>query len=1279
MSLHLKRNRILALVMAFTFAFSLVRPAVVYAQDELPVDAVEQEVEQQVLEQTLALLPAETEVVVLSDAGEVLPLASQEAVEVLIAGDPMWCPEGKLPGDVACTASYTNLSELLSNLGGKTGNGTIYVASDYDSKNANDYGNNFIIDQTGDSFGVNNENKLITAQLSTLDALTIQGGWNFTTNQLDTVKQFSVFEFGTGSFSIQNWADTVTLNNIHFQNTTGGSSESFGVSGSGDVSLNNVEVTGSGGDAIVGQTNYKPGFKIVTTGDVSVENGIFSENKTDGLMIASYGDITLKDIDASSNVNAGVIADNCQYDNTGACAGSGGTITLQGANTFTQNGGTGIEITAGGIVTQAANSTLTASQNAGSGMELYRDGTTTSQAIDMLGSSSFAGNNYYGLLMLANGDITLNNITATGNGNDGYGYSGAHIHNLFEGDVDLEAYGSMDAPAIGQGGSLTLTGSNTFDNNRVHGLEASIDGTINAENLEASGNGYLGALLTICPGFWNVGDMICYSLPDTEDDGFNIHDYDVTISGNNLFVGNYAGLAVHTLGDITLGTTDSDSFTTKSHYYTGAYLESGLYGSYYDEYDEEWFIDDDAWYDGGNITLNGSHTYGGDNEETDGNVYGLYAGAWSDSDPDNGNVTMTNAITAKNNMSTGLWIDASGKVDLTGAAKVFTQNETGLYIADAYSGVDISNVTVSNNYSGIILRWIDGDVNLSNSSLSGNNTGFYARSFDPEASMTVTNTKINKNNTGFYGYELGDVTFTSSEFNDNSQNAFQLNTAGDLTFTSSKFNNNGNGFLVTTAGDVTFDKCEVTGNFELEKLKSAKTMVGNALIDVQDVSVTDSHFDNNYFNGLAIDWKAVNQEHDGKHAVTISNSSFNGNGDPAKGGDAGDGYEGIGLFLVGAADPFDESLLGSVSISGVEANGNRVAGMGVIGANDVTITGSSANKNGEAGLAIYTTAEDVTISNSTFNETGGSEDPIITGLGFLYNSGDITLSGVQSSNNEGLGLYAMYTGGDLTITNSSFLKNYYNGIGIEDTEGGLSILNTVSSTDPEHSKDEVALIAGGVDSATITCSSFNGNFSGNAVIAAYGDIVVTGSDVFSMTVTTEDGEVIFLQGCGVSVKKPVESNIHVVPVMSGALVPLECSYSGTILVMETNEKAAFSGFCGQNASFEMADSGSLPGALPAGMDYVSGYNGLVDGVSGILPDNGRIGLNLAAGAGAENLAVLWWDAAAGEWVEIPLAGNEGDFAASDGGMQVLSGAVFNADGSVSFTVNFTGTFVVVTK
>lgn len=182
MSLHLKRNRILALVMAFTFAFSLVRPAVVYAQDELPVDAVEQEVEQQVLEQTLALLPAETEVVVLSDAGEVLPLASQEAVEVLIAGDPMWCPEGKLPGDVACTASYTNLSELLSNLGGKTGNGTIYVASDYDSKNANDYGNNFIIDQTGDSFGVNNENKLITAQLSTLDALTIQGGWNFTTN-----------------------------------------------------------------------------------------------------------------------------------------------------------------------------------------------------------------------------------------------------------------------------------------------------------------------------------------------------------------------------------------------------------------------------------------------------------------------------------------------------------------------------------------------------------------------------------------------------------------------------------------------------------------------------------------------------------------------------------------------------------------------------------------------------------------------------------------------------------------------------------------------------------------------------------------------------------------------------------------------------------------------------------------------------------------------------------------------------------------------------------------
>lgn len=51
-------------------------------------------------------------------------------------------------------------------------------------------------------------------------------------------------------------------------------------------------------------------------------------------------------------------------------------------------------------------------------------------------------------------------------------------------------------------------------------------------------------------------------------------------------------------------------------------------------------------------------------------------------------------------------------------------------------------------------------------------------------------------------------------------------------------------------------------------------------------------------------------------------------------------------------------------------------------------------------------------------------------------------------------------------------------------------------------------------------------------------------------------------------------------------------------------------------------------------------------------------------------------AVAGEWVSLPLFG-EGGFAASDAAMQVLSGVQVNPDGTVTATVNFGGTFVLV--
>ena len=44
------------------------------------------------VEQLMDLVPENTEIVLLDDNGEVVPLAEQAASEILATGDPIWCP-----------------------------------------------------------------------------------------------------------------------------------------------------------------------------------------------------------------------------------------------------------------------------------------------------------------------------------------------------------------------------------------------------------------------------------------------------------------------------------------------------------------------------------------------------------------------------------------------------------------------------------------------------------------------------------------------------------------------------------------------------------------------------------------------------------------------------------------------------------------------------------------------------------------------------------------------------------------------------------------------------------------------------------------------------------------------------------------------------------------------------------------------------------------------------------------------------------------------------------
>ena len=99
-----------------------------------PVQATEAPATEVPATEALTQVPEGTEVVVLDEDGNSVPLATQEAAEIVAVIDPMWCPEGVLPGGAGCSAGYSAISDLINNMVSNTSfytqNGVIYFTAD---------------------------------------------------------------------------------------------------------------------------------------------------------------------------------------------------------------------------------------------------------------------------------------------------------------------------------------------------------------------------------------------------------------------------------------------------------------------------------------------------------------------------------------------------------------------------------------------------------------------------------------------------------------------------------------------------------------------------------------------------------------------------------------------------------------------------------------------------------------------------------------------------------------------------------------------------------------------------------------------------------------------------------------------------------------------------------------------------------------------------------------------------------------------------------------------
>lgn len=514
-------------------------------------------------------LPADIPVVVVADEG-IEPLATQQALNAFVVGDPIWCPTGAppIPSAGGCTASYANLSSLITaienlDIPEPAANGVIWITAGADTSPST-----VLFDGPTFSTWRNFE-------------LTLQGGWDG--SPAGTITGATVFSVPLLIFE---WGAPITINNLSVNSTA---STGLYVESSDDVSLEEVSVSGnagiglyveaggnidarnlnasnnnsgaflnSAGDISLSGTNVfvnntNTGLYAEAAGGISVENLSVEDNDTGALLLAD-GDIAMSGSNEfNNNTNIGLYADAAGDINAenlsavgnslaGAILAAGGNVTLTGANIFNStSGGYGLYAEAGGSI-EAEN--LDASDNNLAGASLIAAGDISLTGINVFNNNAggyglyadaganlaaenleAADNGASGALVFAVGDIILSGVNVFSD-NGGSGLLADAGGNLVLENITASGNALAGAEAFG-GGTLSLTGVNVFDDNGASGLYADMAGDIDAENLSAFFNGETGVTLV---------------------SGGNVN-----LTGVNVFnQNNYSGLSVEADGDITV-------------------------------------------------------------------------------------------------------------------------------------------------------------------------------------------------------------------------------------------------------------------------------------------------------------------------------------------------------------------------------------------------------------------------------------------------------------------------------------------------------------------------------------------------------------------------------------------------------------------------------------------------------------------------------------------------------------------------------------------------------
>jgi hypothetical protein len=680
--------------------------------------------------QVLGQFSAETDVVVLDEMGEVVPLATQQAANIIVNSDPMWCPVGVTKVTGACVYADT-VTALIPQLTLKNEDGVIYFA-DYDASDATFSGS--------------------TLTLLADNNLTLQGGWQVNTTP-DSDIIFSGNSVFSGPISIFNWAGAVTVNNITISGASGGLS----VITSGDINLGNITVSNGSGANLNNQIG-------TSTADVTLTGtNIFNKNIYDGLVVNTNGEFMLTGSLSSLTANENGTLRSAAG-GTGATINAGSVSIGGTGNQFNSNHLDGLHVVTPGAITI---NNITANNNNpthidvsylghsfGSGAFLDNTSSFSTASITIGGTNIFNGNYNTGLYVRSAGEISANNVTAS-NSINGHGAS-------------LTV--SSRTPTL-VGGSVTLTGTNVFNSNYQDGVRIDTAGSIIIQGITATGNG-----ITLKSSSYGYGAYL--------DNTSSINNATVTVGGTNVFSGNYNnGLYVRSKGEVFANNINANSSITGY----GASINNISYPGYpsvtiggantfIGNYNTGLDVRTVGGISANNVTASGSVT---------GN--GAYMSAW-------GSVTLTGTNVFNNNYATGLEVSASdiGEIRVNNLTASNNINGYGAHLDTGIFGgnVTVTGTNVfNNNYGGLRVLSI-GSITLEN--ITANENTIYGINLNNNGGAGVTISKVTAGNncSGLYLNAKTNTTVNVGNITENIIGIEKVNDASSLVLNDVNLSNN---------------------------------------------------------------------------------------------------------------------------------------------------------------------------------------------------------------------------------------------------------------------------------------------------------------------------------------------------------------------------------------------------------------------------------------------------------------------------------------------------------